>query len=126
MDLSADGSTCIESVVETQDRLSQISFGEQPLHALPQTAPIPEPSIDGEEEWYDCEPWQGSCNGETPEQGGREMVTPVKEVSPGTQESDKELTAAKPPLGGKLFISLFQCTLAVCMHSRGNAMPLCL
>jgi len=101
-DVSSDGNTCLESVIETHERLSQISCSEHPLQAVPQTVTIPEPSIDGEEEWYDCELCQGSCSEETPEQGEREMVTQECEISPDTQQSDQELTTSKLLHGGKL------------------------
>ena len=104
-DVSSDGNTCLESVIETQERLSQISYSEHPLQAVPRTVTIPEPSIDGEEEWYDCELCQGSCSAETPEQGEREMGTQMKqecETSHDTQQSDQQLAASKLPRGGKL------------------------
>ena len=103
VDVSSDGNTCLESV--TQERLSQISSSEHPLQAVPQTVTIPEPSIDGEEEWYDCELCQGSCSEETPEQGEREMGTQIKqecETSHDTQQSDQQLVASKLPRGCKL------------------------
>ena len=95
-DVSSDGNTCLESVIETQERLSQVSCREHPLQAVPRTVTIPEPSIDG---GYDCELRKGSCSEETPE---REMVTQECEISPNTQESDQELTTSKLPHGGKL------------------------
>ena len=105
-DVSSDGNTCLESVIETQERLSQVSCSEHPFQAVPRAVTIPGLRIDGEEECYDCELCQGSCSGETPEQGEREMVTQECEISPDTQESDQELTTSKLPHGGKLSSSL--------------------
>ena len=102
VDISSDGNTCLESVIETQERLSQVSCSEHPLQAVPQAVTIREPSIDGEEECHDCELRRVSCSGETPEQGQREMGTRECEISPDTQESDQQLAASKLPHSGKL------------------------
>ena len=99
VDISSDGNTCL---IETQERLSQVSCSEHPLHDIPQVVTVQEPSIDGEEEWYDCELWQGSCSEETPEQGERETGTQECETSHDTRQSDQQLAASKLPRGGKL------------------------